>query len=80
VTPAKSGDQDVEVGDVFMEITEKTQFPGFRFFRRVEFGAWQMLKKAPGEKTALRKDQELGGCDMLMPIQKSKWKSQLGAR
>src|ERR1019366_5317041 len=53
VTPAKSGDQDVEVGDVFVEITEKTQFPGFRFFRRVEFGAWQRQEKAPGEKTAL---------------------------
>jgi hypothetical protein len=51
--PAKSGDQDVEVGDVFVEITEKTQFPGFRFSRRVEFGAWQRRKKAPGEKTAL---------------------------
>ena len=53
MTPAKSGDQDVEVGDVFVEITEKTQFPGFRFSRRVEFGAWQRQKKAPGEKTAL---------------------------
>ena len=53
MTPAKSGDQDVEVGDVFVEFTEKTQFSGFRFFRRVEFGAWQRQKKAPGEKTAL---------------------------
>jgi hypothetical protein len=31
VTPTKSGDQDVEVGDVFVEITEKRQFPGFGF-------------------------------------------------
>src|SRR2546422_827140 len=29
--PAKSGDQDVGVGDAFVEITEKTQFPGFGF-------------------------------------------------
>jgi hypothetical protein len=50
VTPAKSGDQDVEVGDVFVEITEEAQFPGFRFLRRVEFGAWQRQKKAPGKK------------------------------
>lgn len=33
--------------------------------------------KAPGEKTALREDQELGVCDMLSPIQEPKWKSWL---
>jgi hypothetical protein len=53
VTPAKSGDQDVEVGDVFVERTEKTQFPGCRFSRRVKCSAWQRQKKAPGEETAL---------------------------
>ena len=36
-TPAKSGDQDVEVGDVFMGITEKARFPGFRLF-----GGWNL--------------------------------------
>lgn len=55
MTPAKSGEQDVEVGDVFVEMTEKAQFPGFRFCRRVELGAWQRQKKAPGEKAALRR-------------------------
>jgi hypothetical protein len=33
---------------------------GFRFFRRVEFGAWQRLKKAPGEETALRRIKNWG--------------------
>jgi hypothetical protein len=45
---------------VFMETTKKTQFPGFRVFRRVEFGALQRLKKAPGEKTALSEDSRIG--------------------
>ena len=54
MTPAKSGDQDVEVREVFVEIAEKKQLPGFRFFRWVEFGAWQRQEKAPGEKTALQ--------------------------
>jgi hypothetical protein len=35
---------------VFAEITEKTRFPSFRFFRQVEFGVWQSQKKAPGKK------------------------------
>jgi len=43
----KAGDQGVEAGDVFVEITEKTPFPGFRFFGGVEFGPWQ---KQSGEK------------------------------
>ena len=60
MTPAKSGDQEVEVGEVFVEIAEKTELPGFRFFRRVEFGAWQRQKKAPGEKTALRRIKTWG--------------------
>jgi hypothetical protein len=73
VTPAKSGDQDLEVGDVFVEITEKTQFLGFQFFRRVEFGAWQRKKRLP-EKNCASEDQDLGVCDMLSPIQEPKWK------
>ena len=67
MTPAKSGDQE-EAGDVFVEITEKTQFPGFWFFRRVEFGAWQRQKKAPGIKLRFG-GSRLGVCDMLSPIQ-----------
>ena len=37
MTPAKSGDQDVEVGDVFMGITERRGFPGFDFS-----GGWNL--------------------------------------
>ena len=66
MTTAKSGDQDVEVGDVFVEITEKTQFPGLRFFR-----GWNMVlsrgKRRLPEKTALRRIKDLGICDMLKP-------------
>lgn len=71
MTPAKSGDQDVEVGDVFVEFTEKTRFPGFWFFRGVEFGAWQRQKKAPGKNCAFE-DQDLGVCDMLKPNPEAK--------
>jgi hypothetical protein len=60
VTPAKSVDQDVEAVDAFVEITEKTQLPGFRFFRRVEFGAWQRQKEAPGEETGFRRIKTWG--------------------
>jgi hypothetical protein len=74
VTPAKSGDQGVEVGDVFVEIIEKTQFPGFQFFRQVEFGAWQSQRRLP-EKELRSEEQDLGVCDMLSPIQEPKWKS-----
>jgi hypothetical protein len=31
MTPAKSGDQDVEAGDVFVEGSEKTEVRGFGF-------------------------------------------------
>src|ERR1700680_362886 len=34
---------------------KRRSFPVLGFFRRVEFGAWQRQKKAPGEKTALRR-------------------------
>jgi len=57
---AKSGAQDVGVGDVFVEFTEKTGLPGFRLFRRVEFGAWQRQKEAPGKETALRRIKTWG--------------------
>ena len=62
MTPAKSADQDVEAGDVFVEgiEIEKRQFLGFRCFRRVEFGAWQSQKKAPEEETALRRIKTWG--------------------
>jgi uncharacterized Zn-binding protein involved in type VI secretion len=31
---AKSGDQEVRVGEVFVESAGKTEFPGFGFFRQ----------------------------------------------
>ena len=55
MTPAKSGGPGLKVGDVSVEITEKRQFHGFRFFR-----AWQRQKQAPGEKTALRRTKTWG--------------------
>jgi hypothetical protein len=79
VTPAKSGDQDVEVGDVFVELTEKTQFPGCRFSRRVKCSAWQRQKKAP-EKKLRSEEQDLGVCDMVCLIQEPKRKSWLKLR
>jgi hypothetical protein len=64
VTPVKAGDQVVEVGDVFVEITEKTPFPGFRFF-----GGWNLAldrnKRRLPEKNCALEDQELGVRDML---------------
>ena len=56
MTPAKSGDQDVEVGDVFVEITEKTQFPVFGF---PAGGIWRLAEALP-EKTALRRIKTRG--------------------
>jgi len=55
VTTAKSGDQDVEVGDVFVEITEKTQFPGLRFFR-----GWNMVLSR-GKRRLPEKKLRFGG-------------------
>ena len=77
MTPAKSGNQDVQAGDVFVE-SQKTDLPGSWFLRRVEFGAWQRQKKAPGKNCA-SEDQDLGVCDMLSPIQEPKWKSWINS-
>jgi hypothetical protein len=35
---------------VFVKIIEKAKFPGFRFFRRGEIGAWPSQETASGEK------------------------------
>jgi hypothetical protein len=37
---------------VFVEFTEKTQLPGFRFSQRVEFGAWQKQRRLAEKKSA----------------------------
>lgn len=47
MTPTKSGDQDVEIGDVFMEMTEKTQLPGFRFYVA---GIWCLAEAKEGSR------------------------------
>jgi sigma54-dependent transcription regulator len=55
-------DQGVEVGDVFVEITEKTPLPGFRFSRRVEFGTWYLAeaKEGPRRKNCARRSTTWG--------------------
>src|ERR1043166_8925430 len=75
--------------DAFMEINDKTYFPGFRrtpdfgvgspALRRVESGAWQRHKKALGE-TCASEDQDLGTCDMLTRIQEPERKSWLNGK
>jgi hypothetical protein len=59
VTLAKSGDQDVEVGDVFVEFTEKTRLPGFWFFRGWNLALGRGKRRLP-EKTALRRIKTWG--------------------
>jgi hypothetical protein len=72
VTPAKSGDQDVEVSDVFVEFTEKTHFPVFGFS-----GGWNLAlgrgKRRLPEKKLRSEEQDLEVCDMLRPIREPKW-------
>ena len=50
MTPAKSGDQDVEVGDVFVEVTEKRQFPGFGFSAGAELALGRGKRRLPEKK------------------------------
>jgi hypothetical protein len=63
VTPANLGGQDVEVGDVFVEVTE-TVFLG------VEFAAWRSQNTARPEEIPLLivGGSRPGRCDMLTPI------------
>src|ERR1035437_3878173 len=41
MSTAKSGDQGVMAGDVFVEYTENTGFPGFGVCGQGEIGAWR---------------------------------------
>ena len=50
MTPAKSGDQEVRVGEVFMECAEKEGFPGFGFFRKGANCALWGRKRFPEER------------------------------
>ena len=65
MTPGNQADQDVGVGEVFAEVTEKKQFPGPWFFRRGEIGAWGGQKIARGEKVprtcTMGEHQKVGG-------------------
>ncbi len=47
---AKSGDQGVRVGEVFVECAEKTELPGFGFLRQAKTAPWGG-KTAPEGKT-----------------------------
>jgi hypothetical protein len=49
VDAAKSGGQEVRVGEVFVECAEKTGFPGFGFSQQGSIGAWRSQKTAPGK-------------------------------
>jgi hypothetical protein len=49
--------------EVFVEISEKRQLPGFGFFRRGGIGAWPGQKTACAEKapkTSTLEDQQIG--------------------
>jgi hypothetical protein len=50
---AKSGDQEVSVGEAFVGCAGKTGFPGFGFFRQGESGAWWSRKRLREEKMQL---------------------------
>jgi hypothetical protein len=54
---AKSGGQDVRVGEVFMECAEKKEFPGFGFFRQGANCALRGRKRLPNEKLQAQKLQ-----------------------
>jgi len=60
MTPAKSGDQEVRVGEVFMECAEKEGFPGFGFFRQgANYALWGR-KRFPEEKLQVARPKDDG--------------------
>ena len=59
MTPAKSGDQDVEAGDVFVEGIEKTGVRGFGFCERRESPVLQGRKRLRAMRLAGPKDGAL---------------------
>jgi len=62
VDTAKSGGQEVRVGEVFMEYAEKAGFPGFGFSRLGGIGAWPSQKAAFGEKVPKDLNSEIKNC------------------
>jgi hypothetical protein len=67
----KPGRAGVGAGEVFVEITEKKQFPGFRFS-----GGWKLPlgrgKRRPRERNCISEDQDSGVSGILNPIQEAK--------
>jgi hypothetical protein len=59
VGAAKSGGQEVRVGEMFMECAEKTRFSGFGFFRQGENGSWTKEFKS-SQVAGLSKDGAAG--------------------
>ena len=66
--------KEVMVGEVFVECTEKTEFPGFGFSRQGSMGAWRGQETAP-ENALHFGDQKLAACDMLTRNREPKWKT-----
>src|ERR1039457_3058091 len=57
---AKSGGQEVRVGEVFMECAEKVGFPGFGFFRQGNNYALRGRRRLPEEKMQLTGSKDGG--------------------
>jgi hypothetical protein len=78
VDAAKSGDQEVRVGEVFVECAEKIGFPGFGFFRQSNNYALRGRKRLPEEKMQLTgsRDQRMAAGSILTVLESPKWKSR----
>jgi hypothetical protein len=68
---AKSGGQEVRVGEVFVECAEKMGFPGFGFFRQGNNYALRGRKRLPEEKCNSR-DQRMAAGTILNSAGESK--------
>jgi hypothetical protein len=60
VDAAKSGGQEVRVGEVFVECAEKIGFPGFGFFRQGNNYALRGRRRLPEEKMQLAGSKDGG--------------------
>jgi hypothetical protein len=60
VDAAKSGGQEVRVGEVFVKCAEKTGFPGFGFFRQGNNYALRGRRRLPEEEMQLGGSKEGG--------------------
>jgi hypothetical protein len=58
VDAAKSGGQEVRVGEVFVECAEKTGFPGFGFFLQGNNYALRGRRRLPEEKLVLARPRD----------------------